>query len=224
MARIDVSQRSQRVFFEAMMSDSLPDDYALEAQEMTIGAIQEGKSDDEIVAWLCEYFRRPHKELNPDLARVLLHKTKSRWQRYLNRYAEATGKAGRPKVMGMKAVLALVSLMKASPRECGYAADSWTVAYLLDALRRWDGVFVSDHTLRRVLHDIGFKWNGKAYSRDMDNITTGDLVSIMRLPYRLNLTDCFDEATIRNVVGRVNEMPPGPIPPEPPDTSESILD
>ena len=222
--RIDLSKHPQQVFLETQMTDNLPDDYVLEAHELVIDALQAGKSDGEIVDWLCEYFRRPHKDLNPELARLFLHKTKSRWQRYLIRYAEVAGKPGRPKALGMKAVLALVSLMKASPRECGYAAECWTVACLLDALRRWGGVYVSDHTLRRVLHDIGFEWNGWGYSRDLGHITTGSLVNLMRLPHRLNLSDCLDEEIIRSVINRVNQMSAGDIPPEPPDSSESVIE
>ena len=130
----------------------------------------------------------------------------------------------RTKALGMKAVLALVSLMKASPGECGYGVDGWTIAYLLDALRRWDGIIVSDHTLRRVLHEIGFAWNGREYSREMGHITTGDIVNIMRLPHRLNLTDCFDESVIRTVIHRVNQIRPAEIQPEVPNDSDSIID
>jgi hypothetical protein len=34
----------------------------------------------------------------------------------------------------------------------------------------------------------------------------------------------FDEQVIRSVVNRVNEVPAGSIPPEAPNTSESIID
>jgi len=222
--RIDLTQSTQQVFFEAQMADGLPDDYVLEAHELVIDAFQAGKSDAEVIDWVCEYFKRPHKDLNPELARVFVHKTKSRWRRYLSRYAKPAGEPGRPKALGMKAVLALVSLMKVSPRECGYAAECWTVACLLDALRRWDGIYVSDHTLRRVLHDLGFAWNGKQYSRDLGNITTGNLVTIMKLPHRLNLSDCFDQATIQCVLNRVNKTSAGEIPSQPPDSSDSVFD
>ena len=98
MARqIDLNQRTQRVFFEAMLTDSLPDDYVLEAHELIIALMQQGKPDEEIVNSLCAYFKRPNHDLNPELARVLLHKTKSRWTRYLSKYADEPGKTGRPK-------------------------------------------------------------------------------------------------------------------------------
>jgi transposase len=157
------------------------------------------------------------------MARLFLHKTKSRWQRYMSKFAPTSGKTGRPKALGMKGVLALVSLMKASPRECGYDADGWTVAALLDALRRWDGVVVSDHTLRRVFHDIGFEWNGREYSRDLERITTGHLATIMKLPHRLDFTDCFDEGNIRAVLKRINDIPAGIVQTEPPDAGDTII-
>jgi transposase len=212
MARpIELTGRQQKDLPQAMLTDSLPDDYVLEAHQLTIDALQSGKSDDEIVNLLRDHFRRSHKELELELASAFLHKTKSRWQRYLSNYAPLSGKAGRPKALGMKAVLALASLMKASPRECGYAADAWTVASLLDGLRRWDGVNVSDHTLRRALHRIGYEWNGREFSRDSEKVTTGHQASIMRIPHRLSLSDCIDEKIVRAVLRRINEVPASPL-------------
>ena len=194
---------------------------------MTFDALHAGKSDDEIVTWLCEYFRRPHQELDAELARLFLHKTKSRWQRYMSKFAPASGKAGRPKALGMKGVLALVELDEGftqgmrlrrrwldGRRLCLTPCDDGTA--LLFPITRCGGF---------SMIDIGFEWNGRReYSRDIERITTGDLVTIMKLPHRLNFTDCFDEGNIRAVLKRVNDIPPGTVPIEPPDTGDSIIE
>jgi hypothetical protein len=59
---------------------------------------------------------------------------------------------------------------------------------------------------------------------DIERVTTGHLVTIMKLPHRLDFTDCFDEGNIRAVLKRVNDIPPGTLPPEPPDAGDSIIE
>jgi hypothetical protein len=44
------------------------------------------------------------------------------------------------------------------PRRCGYQATSWTVPLLAHYLAVREGIAVSARTLRRRLHEAGYRW------------------------------------------------------------------
>ena len=48
--------------------------------------------------------------------------------------------------------------MARDPRRCGYLATTWTVPLLAHYLAAHDGIEVSHRTLRRRLHEAGWRW------------------------------------------------------------------
>ncbi len=57
----------------------------------------------------------------------------------------------------------LVTLLEESPREHGYASEGWTVPLLEAHFRDREDVAVSDTTLRRTLHALGYRWKRPRY-------------------------------------------------------------
>lgn len=57
----------------------------------------------------------------------------------------------------------LVALLEESPRAHGYASEGWTVPLLEAHFCDREGVVVSDTTLRRTLHALGYRWKRPRY-------------------------------------------------------------
>jgi transposase len=57
----------------------------------------------------------------------------------------------------------LESLLAISPQEVGYSHTGWTVPLLQEALQIATGQQVSDDTLRRTLHRLGYAWKRPRY-------------------------------------------------------------
>ena len=53
--------------------------------------------------------------------------------------------------------------MARDPRRCGYLATTWTVPLLVHYLAAHDGIEVSHRTLRRRLHEAGWRWKRPRY-------------------------------------------------------------
>src|SRR3712207_2243776 len=49
------------------------------------------------------------------------------------------------------------------PRRCGYQATSWTVPLLARYLAARNGIAISARTLRRRLHEAGYRWKRPRY-------------------------------------------------------------
>ncbi len=76
--------------------------------------------------------------------------------------------AGRPKTWSAKADQLLLHLLPSSPQDCGYFSTGWTASLLADCLTRELGQPVSDDTIRRALHRLGFVWKRARYALDPD--------------------------------------------------------
>lgn len=66
----------------------------------------------------------------------------------------------------------LEQLLGSSPEEHGYHTVGWTVPLLAVHFARVEGVPVSETTLRRVLHSLGYRWKRPRYvlaRRDPDS-------------------------------------------------------
>ncbi|MFO0966434.1 MAG: hypothetical protein U0793_12735 [Gemmataceae bacterium] len=75
-------------------------------------------------------------------------------------------RVGRHPVATRASTLAIKLLLdSASPSQCGYDDGHWTVRLLLDVLLRGFNLDIADSTLRRMLHNVGYEWNGKKFGR-----------------------------------------------------------
>lgn len=52
----------------------------------------------------------------------------------------------------------LAEILEQDPAEHGYQSHGWTVPLLLQHLETHEGVVISDSTLRRTLHLLGYRW------------------------------------------------------------------
>jgi len=69
---------------------------------------------------------------------------------------------GRPHRLDAAAEAALQQLLSAEPQSQGYGSTDWTVPLLSTALAQ-AGHPVSERTLRRVLHRLGWRWKRPKY-------------------------------------------------------------
>lgn len=69
---------------------------------------------------------------------------------------------GRPRRMDQSVEERLEDLLQADPQERGQASTGWTVP-LLRTERLEAGVVVSERTLRRALHRLGWRWKRPQY-------------------------------------------------------------
>ena len=75
----------------------------------------------------------------------------------------ATGRAaGAPVVITTLTPRRLAAALARDPRRCGYQATSWTVPLLAHDLAA-KGIAVSPRTLRRRLHEAGYRWKRPRY-------------------------------------------------------------
>src|SRR3954469_14039371 len=57
----------------------------------------------------------------------------------------------------------LAAALARDPRRCGYQATSWTVPLLAHDLATQEGIAISARTLRRRLHEAGYRWKRPRY-------------------------------------------------------------
>ncbi len=72
-------------------------------------------------------------------------------------------RAGRPVLVAESTDSALEALLTRDPREEGFAATTWTVPLLRTYLARHCGQQVSERTVRRRLHELGYRWKRPRY-------------------------------------------------------------
>lgn len=73
-----------------------------------------------------------------------------------------SARPGRARRLDADAEGMLATWLSASPRVYGYHDPAWTVPLLQGQLAR-SGYAVSDHTLRRTLHRLGWRWKRTGY-------------------------------------------------------------
>jgi transposase len=71
--------------------------------------------------------------------------------------------SGRPRQASSLTPRRLAAAMARDPRRCGYLATTWTVPLLAHYLATHDGIEVSHRTLRRRLHEAGWRWKRPRY-------------------------------------------------------------
>jgi transposase len=70
---------------------------------------------------------------------------------------------GRPHSAARLTPCRLAAALARDPRGCGYQATSWTVPLLGRYLHRRHGITVGARTLRRRLHQAGYRWKRPRY-------------------------------------------------------------
>jgi len=91
--------------------------------------------------------------------------------RWLGRYGarqDATAlvdrpRSGRPRQSSRLTPRRLAVVLARDPRRCGYRATSWTVPLLAHYLAMHEGTAISARTLRRRLHEAGYRWKRPRY-------------------------------------------------------------
>jgi len=90
---------------------------------------------------------------------------------WLDTYAESytpsalvdAARPGRPSTWTPDLRDLLQTLLGESPTRWGYQAVNWTVPLLRRQLATWDGRWLSEDTLRRELHELGYVWKRTRY-------------------------------------------------------------
>ena len=72
-------------------------------------------------------------------------------------------RSGRPRRSSTFTPQQLAAALARDPRRCGYRATSWTVPLLAHYLAAHEGIAVSARTLRRRLHEAGYRWKRPRY-------------------------------------------------------------
>jgi transposase len=99
------------------------------------------------------------------------HVDRSSVHRWLGQYGarqDATALAdrprcGRPRQSSRLTPRRLARVLARDPRRCGYQATSWTVPLLAHDLATQEGIAISARTLRRRLHEAGYRWKRPRY-------------------------------------------------------------
>jgi transposase len=72
-------------------------------------------------------------------------------------------RSGRPRQSSRLTPRRLAAALARDPRRCGYQATSWTAPLLAHYLAAQDGIAISARTLRRRLHEAGYRWKRPRY-------------------------------------------------------------
>jgi len=99
------------------------------------------------------------------------HVDRSSVHRWLARYGaerDATAladrpRSGRPRRSSRLTPRRLAAVLARDPRRCGYQATSWTAPLLAHYPAAQDGIAISARTLRRRLHEAGYRWKRPRY-------------------------------------------------------------
>src|SRR5215217_5122027 len=86
-----------------------------------------------------------------------------RWLGQYGAWQDATAladrpRSGRPRQSSRLTPRRLAAVLARDPRRCGYLATSWTVPLLTHYLASQEGIAISARTLRRRLHEAGYRW------------------------------------------------------------------
>jgi transposase len=99
------------------------------------------------------------------------HADRSSVHRWLTQYSarrDATvladrPRSGRPRRHRRLTPRRLAAALARDPRRCGYQATSWTVPLLAHDLATRKGMAIGARTLRRRLHEAGYRWKRPRY-------------------------------------------------------------
>ena len=72
-------------------------------------------------------------------------------------------RTGRPRYLAEMVVRGLVTAIETAPQAQGYRAAQWTTPVLRHYLREHQALAVSEMTVRRCLHRLGYRWKRPRY-------------------------------------------------------------
>lgn len=72
-------------------------------------------------------------------------------------------RAGRPRQLAVRVETILVTVLETEPCTQGYRAAQWTTPLLCQYLREHQTLAVSEVTVRRCLHRLGYRWKRPRY-------------------------------------------------------------
>ena len=104
------------------------------------------------------------------VSRQCLYQWRSRYQQS-SRVSEALvdrSRSGRPSLWDEGMVRCLCATLEQSPDELGYPAVNWTVGLLQKHLEFCFGQSLSEESVRRRLHELGYVWKRPRYVLDPD--------------------------------------------------------
>jgi transposase len=70
---------------------------------------------------------------------------------------------GRPRQLAASVERVLVTVLEMAPQALGYRASQWTTPLLCQYLREFQALAVSEVTVRRCLHRLGYRWKRPRY-------------------------------------------------------------
>jgi transposase len=72
-------------------------------------------------------------------------------------------RAGRPRQLAERVERVLVTVLETAPQAQGYRAAQWTTPLLCQYVREQQALEVSEVTVRRCLHRLGYRWKRPRY-------------------------------------------------------------
>jgi transposase len=84
------------------------------------------------------------------------------WQRVPTRLRDSA-RPGRPRQLAERVERVLVTMLETAPQAQGYRASQWTTPLLCQYLREHQALAVSEGTVRRCLHRLGYRWKRPRY-------------------------------------------------------------
>jgi transposase len=130
-----------------------------------------GRSQQEIANVLAERWPGIPIEFRFDFCFWYVHRFIADWtyhfRRYLGHEKTYLSKRGRPKKLLIMDIITLKEVIALHPNDLQYELTgekdkknppAWTARLLKDVMRRW-GVKLSEKTLRRILHLMGYRWD-----------------------------------------------------------------
>lgn len=165
----------------------------------------------EVEAWVAQAWEKDYtpeeinKKIHPpigvDSVRFIIRK----YEQYLKLFGKEKNR-GRPRALTWPSYRFLLRLLKYQPYQCGYRETKWTKALILDCLRRWDGIIISENTLTRILHKAGYQWINESWQRLPGYNSTAAEGSF---PGNIDMAaGCYNSALMKEDIKRINEIPP----------------
>jgi transposase len=109
------------------------------------------------------------------VSRQTVHNWTARFQargdRSLEERLSDEERAGRPPTARGVIDSLLAAVLEQDPRDCGYAATTWTAPLLQRHLRQAHQQTVSERSVRRAIHRLGYRWKRPRYRLSLRPVT-----------------------------------------------------
>jgi transposase len=159
-----------------------------------------GQSEEVIVSGLAMRWPGIRPECQPEFYRWYTRRFLSNWENHFKNYFPRMDKdRGRPKKITMNDLMIVKEILDLEPKNFDYKRDrffyeriGWTVRLLQDVMRRW-GKEMSEKTLRRILHRMGYRWDQEeeGFVWEKKKRITAQEFSLLSTPPAAGLLDMF---------------------------------